>query len=51
MIGTNLEATFLSLRRLVSILTNAIVVDISFLPVDSFILSKMFFGGALMGFA
>ena len=51
MIGTNLGEIFLSLIKLVNILTRAIVVDISFSPVDTFIKSKISFEGALIGFA
>ena len=51
MIGTNLGATFLSLRSAVIILTKAIVVDISFFPVDFMNASKISFGGALICFA
>ena len=51
MIGTNLGATFLSLNKFVNILTNAIVVDISLEPVETFILSKISLGGALIAFA
>ena len=50
-IGTNLGATFLSLIRLVNILTNTIVVDISLSPVDSFILENISCGGVFIGFA
>ena len=49
MIGTNLGETFLSLNKFVNILTNAMVVDISFSPVDTFIKSKISFAGALIG--
>ena len=41
---------FYLLSKFVSILTNAIVVDISFSPVDIFIKSKISFDGALIGF-
>ena len=51
MIGTNLDATFLSLKRLVNILTRAIVVDISLSPVDFIITSNMSSGGAFIGLA
>jgi hypothetical protein len=50
-IGTNFGATFLSLNKLVSILTNTIVVDISLLPVDSFIALNMSSEGVLIDFA
>ena len=50
-IGTNLGEIFLSLNKLVNILTSAIVVDISFSPVETFIKSKISFDGALIGFA
>ena len=46
--GTSLGATFLSLSKAVIILTRAIVVDISFLPVDFINASKISFGGALI---
>ena len=50
-IGTNLGETFLSLKRFVNILTSAIVVDISLVPVDCFITSKISFGGTLIDLA
>ena len=50
-IGTRLGATFLSLIRLVNILTNTIVVDISFSPVDSFIFANISGGGVFIAFA
>ena len=51
MIGTNLGDIFLSLSNAVSILTNAIVVDISLSPVDFIKLSKISLGGAFICFA
>ena len=51
MIGTNLGETFLSLNKLVNILTSAIVVDISFEPVDCFKTSNISLGGAFIGLA
>ena len=51
MIGTNLEAIFLSLNKLVNILTRAIVVDISRSPEDLSMFSKISFEGFFIGFA
>ena len=50
-IGTKRGATFLSLNKLVNILTKTIVVDISFSPVDFINVSKISFGGALIDLA
>ena len=50
-IGTSLGDIFLSLNKFVNILTKAIVVDISFSPVDTFMKSKISFEGALIGLA
>ena len=51
MIGTSRGEIFLSLNKFVNILTRAIVVDISFSPVETFIKSKISFEGVLIDLA